>query len=164
MLSIISAVAKNGIIGVNNGLPWKLSGDLKYFAKTTTGKTVLMGRNTFLSIVGMIGKPLPNRKNIVLSEKKDDIIGADEVLDGWQKVIDLAKKEDIFVIGGANVYKQAVPYADKLYITEVDCTPVGDVSFPDFNKNDWNLVSEEPHLKDEKNEYNYNFKVYERKK
>ncbi len=162
-ISIISAVAKNGIIGIKNGLPWKLSGDLKYFAKITTGKTVLMGRNTFLSIVKMLGKPLPNRRNLVLSEKKDDITGA-EVLDNWQKVLDLAKTEEIFIIGGANVYRQALPYADRLYITEVDCSPEGDVSFPEINKDNWNLISEEKHLKDAVNEYNYNFKIYDRKK
>jgi len=162
-ISIISAVAKNGIIGIKNGLPWKLSGDLKYFSKLTTGKNVLMGRNTFLSIVNIIGKPLPNRKNLVLSETKDGIAGA-EILDSWQKVIDLAKTTEIFIAGGANVYKQALPYADKLYITEVDSTPNGDVSFPEYNKNDWKLISEESHLKDNNNEYNYTFKVYERKK
>lgn len=162
MISIISAVAKNGIIGIKNSLPWKLSGDLKYFAKITTGKTVLMGRNTFLSIVSMIGKPLPNRRNLVLSETKEGIDGA-EVINNWQQVLELARDEEIFVIGGANVYTQAIQFADKLYITEVECSPEGDVSFPEFDKNNWSLVSEEPHLKDEKNEYDYNFKVYERK-
>jgi len=162
-ISIISAVAKNGIIGIKNSLPWKLSGDLKYFAKTTTGKTVLMGRNTFLSIVSMIGKPLPNRRNLVLSETKEGITGA-EIFDSWEKVLELAKNDEVFVIGGANVYKQAIQFADKLYITEVDCTPEGDVSFLEFNNQNWSLVSEEPHFKDERNEYNYNFKIYERKK
>ncbi len=162
-ISIISAVAKNRIIGIKNSLPWKLSGDLKYFAKTTTGKTVLMGRNTFFSIVSMLGKPLPNRRNLVLSETKEGITGA-EIFDSWDKVLEIGKNEEIFVIGGANVYRQALPYADKLYITEVDCSPEGDVSFPEFNNNDWNLISEEPHSKDERNEYNYNFKIYDRKK
>ncbi len=160
-ISIISAVAKNGIIGIKNGLPWKLSGDLKYFAQMTTGKTVLMGRKTFLSIVSMIGKPLPNRRNLVLSEIQEGITGA-EIFDNWEKVLELAKTEEIFVIGGASVYKQALPYTNKLYITEVDCTPKGDVSFPEFNKNEWNLISEKKHTKDEKNEYNYTFKVYEK--
>lgn len=135
-ISIISAVAKNGIIGIKNNLPWKLSGDLKYFAKTTTGKTVLMGRNTFISIVNMIGKPLQNRRNLVLSETKDGLLGADEVLNNWEKILEIAKTEEVFVIGGANVYKQAIKFADKLYLTEVDCTPEGDVSFPEFNKNE----------------------------
>jgi len=160
-ISIISAVAKNGIIGINNKLPWNLSGDLKYFQKITSGKTVLMGRNTFLSIVSILGKPLPNRRNLVLSETKD-LSGA-EILTNWEKVLEFAKKEEIFVIGGAFVYKQALPYADKLYITEVDCSPDGDASFPAFNKSEWNLISEDPHDKDEKNDYNYSFKVYERK-
>ena len=162
MISIISAVAKNGIIGIKNNLPWKLSGDLKYFAKTTTGKTVLMGKNTFLSIFNMLGKPLPNRRNLVLSETKEGIAGA-EIFNDWEKVLELAKNEEIFVIGGANVYKQAIEFADKLYLTEIDCSPEGDVSFPEFDKNNWQLISEEPHFKDEKNEYDYNFKVYLRK-
>jgi dihydrofolate reductase len=162
MISIISAVAKNGIIGVKNNLPWKLSGDLKYFAKITTRKTVLMGKNTFLSIINILGKPLPNRRNLVLSETSEGLAGA-EIFNSWDKVLDLAKNEEIFVIGGANVYQQAIQFADKLYITEVNCTPTGDVSFPEFNKNDWQLISEEPHLKNEKNEYDYNFKVYIRK-
>ena len=122
-----------------------------------------MGRNTFLSILNILGKPLPNRKSFVLSEKNDGVTGA-KIFDSWEKVLNLAKKEEIFVIGGANVYKQAVPYADKLYITEVDCAPEGDVSFPDFDEDDWKLVSEEKHAKDDKNEYNYTFKVYDRKK
>lgn len=162
MISIISAVAKNGVIGIKNGLPWKLSGDMKYFAKITTGKIVVMGRNTFLSIVNILGKPLPNRRNIVLSETKNDISGA-EVLDNWEKVLNLAETEEIFIIGGANVYKQALPHADKLYITEVDCSPDGDVYFPKFDEKNWDLTSEEPHSKDEKNEYNYNFKIYSKR-
>lgn len=161
-ISIISAVAKNGIIGVKNGLPWKLSGDLQYFSKVTTGKTVLMGRNTFLSIQTILGKPLPNRRNLVLSEIKDGIQGA-EILDSWQKVLDLSEKEEIFVIGGANVYKQALPFTDKLYITRVDCTPEGDVSFPELKKSEWNLLSEEKHKKDAQNEYNYTFEIYSKK-
>jgi dihydrofolate reductase len=161
-ISIISAVAKNGIIGIKNGLPWKLSGDLKYFSKITTGETVLMGRNTFLSIINILGKPLPNRKNLVLSDQKEtnkDI----EALSNWGEVLDLAKTDEIFVIGGASIYKQALPYANKLYITEVDCTPKGDASFPEFNKNEWNLISEEKHKKDKQNEYNYIFKIYTKK-
>ena len=110
-ISIISAVAQNGVIGIKNGLPWKLSGDLKYFAKITTGKTVLMGRNTFLSIVSMIGKPLPNRRNLVLSETKEGITGA-EIFNSWEKVLELAKTEEVFVIVGANVYRQAIQFAD----------------------------------------------------
>ena len=161
-ISIISAVAENNVIGVKNGLPWKLSGDMKYFSKITTGKTVLMGKNTFFSIIKILGKPLPNRKNLVLSETKDGINGA-EVISDLQSVIDLAKKEEIFVIGGASIYKQTVPLADKLYITEVHCKCEGDAFFPEFNKQDWDLVMEEKHSKDEKNDHDYTFKVYERK-
>jgi len=161
-INIIVAIAKNGIIGKNNELLWKLSADLKYFSKLTTGKTVVMGRNTFFSIFKMLGKPLPNRRNIVLSETKDGLTNV-EIFDSWEKVLNLSKTEELFIIGGANVYKQALPHTNKLYITEVDCSPEGDVSFPDFDKNNWILLSEEPHLKDDKNEYNYNFKIYQKK-
>jgi dihydrofolate reductase len=162
MLSIIAAAAKNNVIGINNDLPWKLSGDLKYFAKTTTGKSVLMGRKTFLSIFNRLGKPLPNRKNYVLSRTEDSIEGA-EIVKDIKEFLQKHEGEDIFVIGGASVFETAIPMAGKLYITEVDCEPYGDVFFPKLNMNDWKLISEEKHEKDEKNEYNYNFKIYERK-
>jgi len=162
MISIISAVAENGVIGVKNELPWKLSGDLKYFAKTTTGKTVLMGRNTFFSIVKMIGKPLPNRKNIVLSEIDDGITGA-KVVKSWQEVVDLAKNEEIFVIGGASVYKQALPFADRLYITRVYSKCEGDAFFPEIDEKIWKITKTESHPADEKNQYPYSFQIYEKR-
>jgi dihydrofolate reductase len=161
-ISIISAVAENGVIGTKNGLPWKLSGDMKYFSKITTGKTVVMGKNTFLSILKILGKPLPNRKSIVLSSALDKIEGA-EIIKDIENIKGIAKDEEVFIIGGASVYKQTLPLANKLYITEVTCNCEGDAFFPEFDKKDWNLVSEEKHTKDEKNEYDYNFKVYERK-
>ena len=161
MLSIIAAVAKNNVIGINNDLPWKLSGDLKYFAKTTTGKSVLMGKKTFISIFSRLGKPLPNRKNYVLSRTEDSIEGVEIVRD-MNDFLEKHKEEEVFVIGGATVFETSIPLADKLYITGVDCEPFGDVFFPKLNMNDWKLVSEEKHEKDEKNEYNYTYKIYER--
>lgn len=163
MLSIIAAVAKNNVIGINNNLPWKLSGDLKYFSKTTTGKSVLMGKNTFLSIINILGKPLPNRKNYVLSRTEKYLEGVEIVTD-LQDFSKNNQDEEVFIIGGASVYNQALPLVNRLYITEVDCAPKGDAFFPEFDINDWQLISEEKHLKDDKNEYNYNFKIYDRKK
>ncbi len=161
-LSIISAVAENGVIGMKNCLPWKLSGDMKYFSKITTGKTVIMGKNTFLSILNILGKPLPNRKSVVLSSSLKKIEGA-EIIKDLKDIERISKDEELFVIGGASIYKQTLPLANKLYITEVSCKCDGDTFFPEFNKNNWELISEERHLKDEKNEYDYNFKIYERK-
>ena len=161
-ISLILAVAENGVIGVKNGLPWKLSGDLKYFAKTTTGKTVVMGKNTFLSIIKMLGKPLPKRRNVVISDLTEQIEGI-EVVNNIEAVKSMAKSEEIFIIGGASIYKQMIPLANKLYMTEVSCNCEGDAYFTEFNKDDWNLISEDKHFKDENNDYDYNFKIYERK-
>jgi dihydrofolate reductase len=159
-ISIIAAVAKNGVIGIKNALPWRLSADLKYFSKTTTGKSVVMGKNTWNSILEKLGQPLPNRKNYVLSRTETSLTGA-TLIDDTSKIKEI--NDEVFIIGGGSIYEQTMSLANKLYITEVDCEPIGDAYFPVFDKKDWNLVSEDPHLKDEKNEYNYNFKIYDRK-
>lgn len=163
MLAIIAAVAKNNVIGIKNELPWKLNGDMKYFSKITTGKTVLMGKNTYISILNKLGKPLPNRKNVILSRTEKDLSGC-ETINNLQNFIENNKGEEIFVIGGESIYKQTIPLADRLYITEVDYNSEGDAFFPKFDINEWQLISEEKHLKDEKNECDYNFKIYDRKK
>ena len=163
MLSISAAIGKNNVIGINNDLPWKLSGDLKYFAKTTTGKSVLMGRKTFESILSKLGKPLPNRKNYVLSRTENYIDGV-EIIKDLQTFANEKKNEEVFIIGGASVYEQALPLVDRMYLTEVEYEGAGDAFFPEFNPADWMLINEEKHEKDEKNEYNYSFKIYDRKK
>lgn len=163
MLSIIVAIGKNNVIGKDNKIPWKISADMKYFSKVTTGKTVLMGKKTYLSIVEKLGKPLPNRKNVVLSRTEKEISDC-EVINELNDFVEKNKNEEIFVIGGASIYEQTLPLSDKLYITEIDCNIDGDAFFPAFNKSDWNLVSEDKHSKDEKNKFDYNFKIYERKK
>lgn len=162
MLAIIVAIGKNNVIGLNNELPWKLSGDLKYFAKITTGKSVLMGKNTFQSIINRLGKPLPNRKNYVLSSTLTSIDNIEIVTD-LQKFIADHKDEEIYAIGGASVYQAVLPNTYKMYITEVDYAGPGDTFFPTFNRDEWKLVSEEKHDADDKNEYNYTFKTYERR-
>ncbi len=162
MLSIIVAVAKNKVIGIDNKLPWNLPADLKYFSKITTGKTVLMGKNTYLSIIKKIGHSLPNRKNYVLSRTENSLPGA-EIISDLNKFISEHINEEIFVIGGAKIYEQTISLVDRLYITEIDCEPEGNIYFPEFDKNNWILVSNEEHLKDSQNEYNYSFKIYDRK-
>ncbi len=162
-LSIIAAVAENGIIGKDNKLPWKLSGDLKYFAQLTTNQTVVMGLNTYQSILNILGKPLPNRKNIVLTFQIDPTI-SDQQVTSWEEIKKLAETEEIFIIGGASVYRQALDLADKLYITRVHASPEGDVSFPPILEAEWRLISSNPTVKGEKDEYDYTFQIYERKK
>lgn len=166
MISIISAVAENGIIGKNNDLPWKIPADLAYFAKITKGKPVIMGLNTFKSIFSRIGKPLPGRKNIVLVFEKDPTLVGCEQATSLPEAFDLAgaKDQEVFVIGGASIYKQSIDLADRLYITRVHASPDGDTSFPEIKDDDWKMVSSEDHAKDDKNEYNYSFTIYERRK
>jgi dihydrofolate reductase len=144
-ISIIAAVAKNGVIGSKNGLPWHIPADLKQFKKITDGHTVIMGRKTYESIMKSLGKPLPNRKNVVITRN----IGfptADEVLvyTSIEDALEAVKDDgEIFVIGGGEIYNQTMKLANKLYLTELDDDKEGDVYFPEFNRGLWDEVSRE---------------------
>lgn len=160
MLSLIVAVDKNNGIGKNNDLPWRIPEDLKYFKRVTTGSTVIMGRKTYESI----GRPLPNRENIVLT--RDDSLEIDgvTVLSRSIKTIGTMLPhtvDECFVIGGAQIFNELIDSANKLYMTyideEFDCD-----TFFNWNEEEWKLVSEGKGLKDEKNPYDYYFRVYER--
>lgn len=161
-ISIIAAVGKNNVIGLKNSLPWNLPADLKYFAQTTKGKAVLMGENTFISILEKIGQPLPGRRNIVLTDKNNKKFSGAEAVYSIADALKLVGNKEIFVIGGASVYKQMLPLADKLFITEVNYDGPGDAFFPIIVQNQWILEKEESHHKDDKNNHNYTFKVYRR--
>jgi dihydrofolate reductase len=158
MISIIVATAENGVIGKDNQLLWKLSADLKQFRVLTTGHSVIMGRKTFDSI----GRALPNRTNIVISRQKDLIL-PEEVLkvNSLGTAIEIAKNhpgnEEIFIIGGGNIYEQALEITDKIYLTEVKTSIDGDAYFAVLNPNEWKEISRISHQKDEKNEYNFDF-------
>ncbi|MCL2444543.1 dihydrofolate reductase [Candidatus Saccharibacteria bacterium] len=161
MLSIITAIARNSVIGKGNELPWHLPADLKYFKETTSGKTVLMGKNTYESILGYLGKPLPNRKNIVLSD-----IPIDDpritVITSLDEALALAKSDDIFIIGGRMVYQTFLPLVDRLYITWVESDIDGDVLFPEFDLDKFAEISTTKYLKDAKNPHDLTFAIYER--
>lgn len=162
MLSIIVAKASNNIIGKNNSLIWHIPEDLKRFKQLTTGHTIIMGRKTFESL----GRILPNRKHVILcNDMKMDI--EDERIEILEDISMLDKyinsPEENFVIGGATIYRLLMPYANKMYITEIDQEFEGDVSFPQINKEEWNVVEVEKGLKDEKNPYDYNYVTYVRK-
>ena len=158
MISIIVATAENGVIGKDNQLLWKLSADLKQFRVLTTGHSVIMGRKTFESI----GRPLPNRTNIVISRQKD-LISPEGVLqtNSLETAIEIAKKhagnEEIFIIGGGNLYEQALKITDKIYLTEVKASIEGDAFFPVLDTNEWKETARVSHPKDEKNEYDFDF-------
>jgi dihydrofolate reductase len=162
MISIIVAIATNGAIGKDNQLLWHISEDLKYFKKVTGGHTVIMGRKTWESI----GRPLPNRRNIVISRtlKADSLPGA-EVFGSLEEVIkSLPKADEHFVIGGGEIYRQALPLADKLYITQVyTAVPDADTFFPDIDPASWNKLTEEYNERGEKYPHPFEFVVYERR-
>lgn len=158
MFSIIVAFDKNQLIGKDNKLPWHYKEDLKYFKDTTTNKTVLMGRNTFDSIINYLGKPLPNRKSIVVTTKnivRDDI----EVINNIDEFIEQNKdsSEEIFIIGGKSIYEQFLPFSKKLYITHISNEYEGDTHFPTIEWDNYKLIKE---TKTEDDELSFN--VYER--
>lgn len=163
MISIIVAKTENDVIGKDNQLLWRLSADLKQFRVLTTGHAVIMGRKTFESI----GKALPNRTNIVISRQinLDLPIGVFQA-DSLEKAIEMAKNaegsEEIFIIGGGNVYEQALDITDKIYLTEVQANMEGDAFFPKLDKKKWKEISRVSHSKDEKNEYDFDFVELER--
>ncbi|MDW7675201.1 MAG: dihydrofolate reductase [Bacillota bacterium] len=138
-ISIIVAMDKNSLIGKGNELPWNIPEDLAYFKEITTGHKVIMGRKTFESI----GKPLPNRTNIVITRDTDFKPAGCQVVNSVEEVMDLIKKdEEAFIIGGAQVYKRFLPLTNKLYITKIAGEYTGETYFPPFNCDEWECISE----------------------
>ncbi|GAA5443092.1 IS1595 family transposase ISSsu9 [Microbulbifer sp. NBRC 101763] len=163
-IALIAAIARNGAIGKNNELPWRISGDLQFFKRTTMGKPVVMGRKTYESI----GRPLPGRVNIVITRNRDWAAEGVEVVDSLESALDLAGERaslagvaELMVIGGAQVYRQALPMAARLYITEVDADVEGDAFFPEIDDS-WVEVVRECYPASDKNEYNYALVQYDR--
>ncbi|NBJ69965.1 MULTISPECIES: dihydrofolate reductase [Clostridia] len=163
MISLLVAMDKNRVIGLNNNLPWHLPKDLRFFKETTMNHPVIMGRKTFESI----GKPLPHRRNVVLTKKGGDFPKEVEVIHDLQTLLQWNQDqpgEEYFVIGGAHVFEQILGEADRMYITWIDHSFTGDTYFPAFSKEDWQLVSKVKGKKDEKNPYDYYFLRYDRKR
>jgi dihydrofolate reductase len=159
MISCIVARANNGVIGSDNDLPWYLPADLKRFKELTTGTTVVMGRKTYDSIVARLGHALPNRRNVVLTRQNISLPDADVI----HSIDAIATLGDVFIIGGAQVYQSTIDMVDTLYVTDVDATIDGDASFPTLDATAWREVSREHHDKDDKNQFDYDFVVYERR-
>ena len=165
-ISLIAAVAENGVVGRNNQLPWHLPEDLKYFKRTTMGKPVLMGRKTFASI----GKPLPGRSNIVVSRQLDLEIPGVCVVADITSGIALASaqaagdgREELMVVGGAEIYRLCLPLAQRLYLTEVHAAVAGDAYFPDRDPGQWRECFREHHAASGSNPHDYSFVIYERR-
>ncbi|MDW7691073.1 dihydrofolate reductase [Flammeovirgaceae bacterium SG7u.111] len=156
LLTIIVAVAKNGVIGVNNTLPWRLSADLKFFKQTTTGHHIIMGRKTYESI----GKPLPNRTTVIVTRQKAYSAEGCLVAHSLEEGVEIAKKNgdaEAFLIGGGELYQQGVTLCDKIHLTKVDASPEGDAFFPELDPKEWLIVNEEQHKADEKNQFDFTF-------
>jgi len=159
IISLISAISENRAIGKDNHLLCYLPADLKFFKQTTLGHYIAMGRKTHESI----GKALPKRTNVVISKNRQFKSDNCLIVSSVEAAIELAKDEfEIFFIGGESIYKQVLPYADKIYITRIHRYFEGDVFFPKFENSGWKLRSKEPHRADEKNRYDYTFELYER--
>ena len=161
LISLIVAASTNNAIGKNNQLPWHLPNDMKFFKNTTWAMPVLMGRKTFESL----GKPLQGRLNILITRQEDWKPAGTVIVHSLAEALTAAQDADYkeaFVIGGGEIFKEAMPVANKIYLTRVDADVEGDVFFPVINTQDWQLVSEQSFLPDEKHAYAYHFQLWER--
>jgi dihydrofolate reductase len=160
-VSLIVAVAENGVIGRGGALPWRLSADLQRFKQLTMGHHLIMGRKTFDSI----GRGLPGRTTIVISRQADLPLPLGcrlaASLDDALRIAEAAVDSEAFVIGGAAIYRLALPKADRVYLTAVHANVEGDTFFREFDETKWLLSSEERHPADAKNEFDYSFRVYD---
>lgn len=163
-LSLIAALGENRVIGVDNSMPWHLPGDFKYFKATTLGKPIIMGRKTWDSL----GRPLPGRLNIVVSRQTDLALEGAEVFPSLDAAVERAEAwakaqgvDELMLIGGAQLYAQGLEQADRLYLTRVALSPEGDAWFPEFDLNQWKLVSNVENAA-EGDKPVYNFEVWEK--
>ena len=160
MISIIVAASANNVIGAQGDLPWRLSDDLKRFKTVTMGKPIVMGRKTWESI----GRALPGRRNIVITRQQDFAAeGCDVVQSTDEAIVAAGDVDEIMVIGGSEVYALFLPVAHRLYLTRVHADVNGDAFFPVVDEDEWQLVSDEAHAADSRNEFDFSFRIYERK-
>ncbi|EPJ48023.1 MAG: dihydrofolate reductase [Osedax symbiont Rs2] len=164
-LAMIVAQSKNRVIGKDNDLPWKLPNDLQYFKSVTMGRPIIMGRNTYESI----GRALPGRTNIVITSNIDYSAQGIEVVHSLEQAVELAQSicltdevAEAMIIGGAQIYQQALPMADTLYITEVDAQIEGDAFFPVLDYSQFNERQRQDYASDDSNPYAYSFVVYDK--
>lgn len=154
LISLVAAMARDRVIGKNNKMPWHLPADLAHFKKITLGKPIVMGRKTFDSI----GRPLPGRRNIIISRQTHLVIQNVECVNSLEKALALLQNEpEIMIIGGANVYEQTLPIADHLYLTYINLSCEGDAFFPEFDEKNYIILDREAHNPDEQNSLAYEF-------
>ncbi len=159
IISIIAAMGNGRVIGINNQLPWKLPADMKFFRSTTMGKPILMGRKTYESI----GKPLPGRTNIIITRNSNFHAEGCIVSHSIEEALQQAKaSEEVMVIGGASLYRQILPLAQRFYLTKVHADFEGDSYFPEFDLQEWTTTERTDHTTDEDNPYDYSFIVMDK--
>ncbi len=160
-IAMIAAMAQNRVIGADNDMPWHLPADLQHFKKVTLGKPVIMGRKTFESI----GRPLPGRRNIVITRNADYQATGIEVVTSKEAALELVKDvAEVMVIGGGNIYQQFLPHAHTLHLTFIDLAVAGDTHFPDYEaEGDWQQTWRESHQTEEPVPLSYSFATFERK-
>jgi len=162
MISLLLAMDRNHVIGLNNKMPWHLPKDLRFFKEKTTGNTIIMGRKTYQSM----GGALPNRKNIVLTRSNENFPENVGVIHTLQQITDWNKSnpdKEYFIIGGGDIFNQVIDIADRMYITWIDHVFEGDTYFPHFSKDEWTLTSKVKGERNETNPYDYYFLQYDRK-
>jgi len=160
IISFVVAMGRNRVIGKNNSLPWNMPADMKRFRELTTGKPVIMGRKTFQSI----GRPLPKRKNIVLTREKDYVAEGCIVVHSIDSALEAAETSDeAMVIGGSQVFREFFPIARRIYLTIIEHDFDGDVSFPEYDHSEWKVTLSRKHKKDKENPYDYTFINLERR-
>ena len=163
IISAIAAMDRNRVIGKDNQIPWYLPADLKFFKRTTLHHHVLMGRKNYQSI----GKPLPKRTNVVITRNPYFISSGCIVVHSIEEALEVAhhnQEEEVFIIGGGEIYAQAMPFTQRMYLSEIDAEFDGDVFFPEFDMSEWDITSEEYHAPDNKNKYPFTVRIYERKR
>lgn len=156
-ITLIAAMARNRVIGRDNGLPWRLPDDLKFFMRSTLGRTVLMGRRTFESLPG---GPLKNRLNVVLTRRTDYRPDGCEVVHSVEEALKRYGGGELMVAGGAEVYALFLPHADRMLLTEIDAVVEGDAFFPEWDPREWTLVASEHHPADERHAHPFTFNTY----
>lgn len=160
MIIMIAAVAQNNALGKNNKLVWHLPNDFKRFKSLTSGHHIIMGRKTFESFP----KPLPNRTHIIITRQKEYQAEGCIIVDSIDKALAICPKdEDLFIIGGGEIYTLGLPFADKIEITRVHYNFEGDTYFPEINDDEWKMIASEFNEKDEKHRYDYSYQTFVRK-
>ncbi len=159
IIALMVAMGKNHVIGKDNQLPWHLPADLAHFKAITMGKPIVMGRKTFESI----GKPLPGRRNVVISRQNNRTIPGCEVFQSIDEALRaLSEHDEVMIIGGANIFEQTLSLANKLYVTVIEAEFDGDAFFPTWDEKQWKIISDVSHEPDAKNSYAYRFLELER--